>query len=182
MKLSDDELVANCIACGKDAFLVLINRYRDRIYNFAFRLLLNEEDASDVAQEAFIRCYYSLSKYKLGTRFSSWLFRVTHNLAIDRLRKRGRETEIDQEIADTKPSPEVLVEQKELKEGIDRAMQTLPIKYRVVVTLFHIEGLGYEEIGKVLGLPMGTVKTHLYRAREILRERLKEWSAGYLES
>ena len=182
MKLSDDELVVNCLAGGKDAFSVIINRYKDRIYNFAFRLLLNEEDASDVAQEAFIRCYYSLSKYKLETKFSSWLFRITHNLAIDRLRKRGREIEIEEEIADTKPSSEILAQQKELKEKIDVAIQFLRSSYRAVVTLFHIEGLSYEEIGKVLGLPIGTVKTHLYRGREILKERLKKWTAGYLES
>jgi RNA polymerase sigma-70 factor (ECF subfamily) len=133
----------------------------------------NVEDARDATQEAFFKAFRSLRTFKPGAKFSTWIFAIVYHACCDRLDRRKRfSNEELPERADATPGPEQqaidLDEARRLRIAIDQ----LPEKYRTVITLYHLQGRQYEEIAQVLGLPMGTVKTHLFRAKEQLRKLL----------
>lgn len=169
----DNQLVALALRGSADAFAILVTRYDRAVYHLAYRTLRDVEEARDVAQEAFFKAFRSLKTFKPGARFSTWIFAITYHACCDRLNRRKRYTNEEMpERADPSAGPEsqaiALDESRRLRDAID----TLPEKYRTVITLYHLQGKQYEEIAEVLGLPMGTVKTHLFRAKEQLRKRL----------
>ena len=152
----------------------MVERHDRAVYHLAFRTLRDAEEARDVAQEAFFKAYRSLRTFRPGARFSTWIFAIAYHACCDRLNRRKRfSAEELPERADAAPSPEhqviALDEAQRLRDAID----ALPEKYRTVITLYHLQGRQYEEIARVLGLPMGTVKTHLFRAKEQLRRMLR---------
>jgi RNA polymerase sigma-70 factor (ECF subfamily) len=133
----------------------------------------NVEDARDATQEAFFKAFRSLRTFKPGAKFSTWIFAIVYHACCDRLDRRKRYSNEElPDRADATPGPEQqaidLDEARRLRIAIDQ----LPEKYRTVITLYHLQGRQYEEIAQVLGLPMGTVKTHLFRAKEQLRKLL----------
>ena len=169
----DGELVALAIRGNPDAFATLVERYDRAVYHLAYRTLHDVEEARDVAQEAFFKAFRSLRTFKPGAKFSTWIFAIAYHACCDRLNRRKRySSEEMPDRADAGPGPEqqaiALDEAQRLRDAIDR----LPEKYRAVITLFHLQGRQYEEIAQVLDLPMGTVKTHLFRAKEQLRRLL----------
>lgn len=156
-----------------DAFAILVSRYDRAVYHLAYRTLRDVEEARDVAQEAFFKAFRSLRTFKPGARFSTWIFAITYHACCDRLNRRKRYSNEEMpDRADPAPGPErqaiALDEAKRLRDAIE----SLPEKYRTVITLYHLQGKQYEEIATVLALPIGTVKTHLFRAKEQLRKRL----------
>jgi RNA polymerase sigma-70 factor, ECF subfamily len=169
----DGALVAMTLRGNSDAFATLVERYDRAVYHLAYRTLHDVEEARDAAQEAFFKAFRSLRTFKQGSKFSTWIFAITYHACCDRLNRRkhfsGEELP---DRADAAPGPEhqaiALDEAARLRAAID----ALPEKYRTVITLFHLQGKQYEEIATVLGLPMGTVKTHLFRAKEQLRRLL----------
>lgn len=169
----DAELVALALRGRPEAFATLVERYDRAVYHLAYRTLHDVEDARDATQEAFFKAFRSLRTFKPGARFSTWIFAIAYHGCCDRLSRRKRYTSDElPDRADAGPGPEqqtiALDEAKRLRAAIDR----LPEKYRTVVTLYHLQGKQYDEIATVLGLPMGTVKTHLFRAKEQLRRLL----------
>ncbi len=169
-----------------ESFELLICSYDKRAYNIAYRVMGNEEDAKDMAQEAMIRVFRALRDFKGQSAFSTWLYRIVMNVCLDELRKRKNERyvplestiqtdsgEIHMEICSDMETPEVVYERIEQGELIKKAINELSDDYKSVIVLRDIQGFSYEEISEVLRCSLGTVKSRINRARTMLRNRLK---------
>ncbi len=175
--ISDQDLIVGALAGNGEAFGVLVERYERAVYNLCLRMLRNVEDAKDATQEAFLKAYRALRTFKLGARFSTWILTIAYNASCDRLAKRKHDSGVElPERADQRPGPAEEIEREDEARALRRAIDTLPEKYRAVITLYHLQGLQYDDIALILGLPMGTVKTHLFRGKELLRQRLSSES------
>lgn len=169
----------------QNAYGEIIDIYKDKVYQISYRMLGNRHEAEDIAQEAFIRAYINIQSYNINLKFSTWLYRITTNLCIDRIRKKKPDYYLDAEIVGTEgltmysqipdktPLPEDDVESLELQDMIQREISRLPEKYRSVIVLKYIEELSLNEISEILNLPLGTVKTRIHRGREALRKQLR---------
>ena len=179
----DSELVRQCLDGEPDAFDALVARHHRGIYNMVYRMLGNAEDASDVTQETFLRAYTRLETFKPGHSFLAWVRRIASNLVIDHVRRRrAPEVSLDQhleagrQLADPGPaaSPAERLEMAEDSRRVLSAVQELPPKQRAVLVLRHVEGLKLVEIARTLRMPIGTVKTMLFRGRAAVREMVGE--------
>lgn len=169
----------------QNAFAEIVELFKDKVYQLCFRMVGNAHDAEDLAQEAFIRAYMNINSFDTSRKFSTWLYRIATNLSIDRLRKKKPDYFLDAEIegaegltmysqiASDSPQPDESVETLEFQEWIQQEINELPVKYRSVIVLKYIEELSLKEIGEILDLPIGTVKTRIHRGREALRKRLR---------
>lgn len=158
-----------------EAFAALVGRYDRAVYHLAYRTLHDVEEARDVAQEAFFKAYRSLRTFKQGSKFSTWIFAIAYHACCDRLNRRKRYSSDEMpDRADPGPGPEREAIAHDEARRLRAAIDALPEKYRTVITLYHLQGKQYDEIAEVLGLPMGTVKTHLFRAKEQLRKLLDD--------
>jgi RNA polymerase sigma-70 factor (ECF subfamily) len=181
--LNDDELVGRILAGEEDLFEVLVRRYQSRVLAHVARMVGNRDDALDLSQEIFLKVFGALDRYNPAYKFSTWLFRIAGNAAIDHLRKRrprtvplevqdadGRVSSLEYKSHDLDPYGEL----RNLERGsaIARAISALPVEFRELITLRHFGGLSYEEIADVKQMPLGTVKNKLFRARAVLKERL----------
>jgi RNA polymerase sigma-70 factor (ECF subfamily) len=176
----DRELVRRCQAGDLAAFEPLVEKYRERVWRLAYQLLRDREDAWDCAQEAFVRAYQSITAFRGQSAFYTWLFRITVNIATDRLRSRGArarafgaeavpEEEWARTAADPRAGPEDVAQQVERRARIQAALDALPPKARTIIMLSDVEGLSYREIADVLNVPIGTVMSRLHNARKRLR-------------
>ena len=178
--LSDLDLVTFAISGREAGFEGLVRRYQRPITGYIFRMLGDYEASLDVSQEVFIKVYNSLSRYSSEYKFSTWLYRIAHNAAIDHMRRnsvspQSLETEnadgtYELQIECSKPSPEQDRERSEWRTEIENVVKRLPGAYRELILLRHSQDLSYDEIAEVTGLPLGTVKNRLFRAREMMRE------------
>ena len=157
-----------------EAFGELVTRYQDRIYHYLYRMTGSREDAEDLAQDTFVRAYLALATFKRGWPLAPWLFRIATNLCINLLKRRGRMAHLpdETEIVDQRVSVESEVEAREMKRELEDAILDLPEVYRAPVLLRHLYQLSYEEMAHALDIPLGTVKTRLFRAREMLRAKI----------
>jgi len=192
MTKTDGELVLVERAKNGDvkAFEDLIKITSSRIYNLGLRLLHNKEDAADIMQETYIAAYENLPKFKGDSSFSTWLYRIATNFALMKMRKeKGRKIseerlkEISRHLYDTtftdwSESPVDHLKKQELKEVLDKAIESLPPKYRSVFVLHDIEGLPIAEVAEILSISKGAVKTRSHRSRLYLREKLSEYFKG----
>lgn len=166
------------------AYSDIVSLYQQKVYQVCYRMLNNQHEAEDIAQEAFIRAYTNLHTFDLKRKFSTWLFRIATNLCIDRIRKKKPDYYLDAEVAgtdgldmysqisSTDRLPEEEIERMELQERIQYEISGLPEKYRTVIILKYIEELPLQEISEILDMPLGTVKTRIHRGREVLRKQL----------
>jgi len=168
-----------------EAFDQLVLKYQDRIYGTALQILRNREDAYDVAQEAFVKAYTKLNTFRQEAAFSTWLIRITMNLAKSKLRWRKlrnfipfiRETEEGEEelqVPDKGPGPQEILARREFQELLKNALDRLSEEFRDAVMLRDIQGLSYDEIAEILGVQVGTVKSRINRGRIQLRKELGE--------
>ncbi len=179
-QLTDCELIVGAIDGRLDGFEELVRRYQRPITGYVFRMLGNYDAALDVTQEVFIKVYNSLNKYSSEYKFSTWLYRIAHNAAVDHMRRNSATPQsLESENADGTfqmqiesrgPSPEQDRERSEWRAEIDTVVKCLPAAYRDLILLRHGRDLSYDEIAEVTGLPLGTVKNRLFRAREMMRE------------
>lgn len=182
---NDRSLLAKARVGDIEAFEELIESYRKKVFNIALRMVGNREDASDLAQEVFIRIFKSLKSFKEESQFSTWVYRITTNVCLDHIRKNKKtnnvsleeeielsENSVKKQYSDASPSPDIIAERNEVRRIISSAVRLLPEDHRSVIVLRDIQGFSYEEISKILNCPEGTVKSRLNRARQILRERL----------
>ncbi|HEY8346169.1 MAG TPA: sigma-70 family RNA polymerase sigma factor [Symbiobacteriaceae bacterium] len=190
----DEVLVKQAQEGDRAALCELIRRYERKTYNLAFRLMGNHADASDAAQEALVRVYMRLHKFRGDAAFSTWLFRVVTNTCLDELRRRERLQHLSldeplttedgplprQSMVDT-ASPLELVERGELQEAVQRAINRLPADYRAVVVLRDIQDYSYQQIAYCLGTSLGTVKSRLHRARQALQVILRNTEGERLD-
>ena len=178
--LTDSELIAKAIRGREDGFEELVRRYQRPITGYVYRMLNNYDASLDVTQEVFIKVYNSLEKYSSEYKFSTWLYRIAHNAAIDWMRRnsvnqQSLEAENDDgtyqlQIESPRPTPEQDRERSEWRTEIDSVVKCLPTVYRELILLRHSQDLSYDEIAEVTNLPLGTVKNRLFRAREMMRE------------
>jgi len=181
---SEKALVQKAKAGDRDAFAALVSAYEGKIYNLALRYLGNREDAMDASQEVFLRVFRFLPGFQEESGFSTWIYRIGVNVCKDMLAKRAKRGELSlelpgeeedyrtAEVADSRYDPEAIVEQADLRGSLAEAIGQLPQQQREMIVLRDIQGLSYEEIGQVLSLESGTVKSRLSRARENLRKKL----------
>lgn len=179
--VSDRELVAIAVDGFDGSFEELVRRYQRPISAYVYRMVGNYESALDLTQEIFIKVYNSLKRYRAEFKFSTWIYKIAHNAAVDHLRRNTtREQSLvlgpegdsfDLPLESTRLSPEQESEQKERRSEIESVVRALPANYRELIILRHSQDLSYEEIVEVTGLPLGTVKNRLFRAREMMRQQ-----------
>ena len=183
----DRELIAAVLKGDQESFSELVGRYQGRLVNYLFRLLRDVDEAHDLAQEVFLKIYQALDRYDPQYKFSTWLFRVARNAAIDRIRKRRiKFVSMDRRRDDE--GPEGTWEPKSDAAGpyenrrnvergaaIQQAIDALPWEYRQLIVLRHYGELTYDEIATSQKMPLGTVKNKLFRARQMLKEHLRDF-------
>lgn len=189
--LADQELVAGVQHGDEGSYILLIQRYSDRIFNLAFRLTHNREDAEEVLQDVFVTLYRKLDRFEGKSAFSSWLYRITLNTAFMVLRKRKQSPTISMEdiapqvresgSASTSPFANInyITTRHQLRSVLEEAIGSLPDDYRAIFLLRDVDGLSNEEVGDVMGLSVSAVKSRLHRARITLRKRLKRFYQDY---
>jgi RNA polymerase sigma-70 factor (ECF subfamily) len=188
LKLSDQEVVARAREGREAAYRELIRRYERPVFSLVFRMLRDRELAEDLTQETFVKALNAVESYRPEFKFSSWIFKIANNAAIDHLRRRELQT-LSLEGSPNAVTPEAMeatalqirsatetplqeLEARELGGQIEAAIAGLRPEYRSCILLRHVEGRAYEEIAEILDLPLGTVKTYIHRARNELRTRL----------
>lgn len=179
-------VIEACKRADSVAFEELIALTHKGVYSLALRLVGNPDDAADVTQETYLKLLRTIKQFRGDSKFSTWLYRVTSNVAVTSLRKRSRrerETSIDQSDWLQMPAaavfqPESAAENNQLRERLDRALMSLPTGYRTVVVLKDMYGFSLEEIGKQAGITEGAAKVRLFRARQRLREMLSDDGAS----
>lgn len=183
VKDEDSFLIGRFKKGEERAFDELVNKYQKRIYYLAYSLTSNHADALDLSQEAFIKVYRSIHRFRGRSSFYTWLYRITVNICLNHLKKEAKRKEVplDERIevaqVDWWSNPKKALENKELQEGLTKAIDSLPPRQKTVFTLRHLEGLSHKEIASILGCSIGNVKANLFQALQKLRERLK----GYVE-
>jgi RNA polymerase sigma-70 factor (ECF subfamily) len=177
-RLDDTALVQQCLSGHAEAYGKLVDRYSARIINLGYAMIGDRHHAEDVAQEAFVRAYKGLPRFERKAKFSSWLYQIALNLCKDHLKAKSRHARSadEEQLAgmDGGPqnqAPRVLL-QGELSEKMREAINKLPYLYREAFVLRHLQGLEYEEVSGITGVPPDTVRVRAYRAREMLREKL----------
>jgi RNA polymerase sigma-70 factor, ECF subfamily len=185
---TDHDLIALARTGSEKAYRELLDRYQRPVFSLVYRMVRDRELAEDLAQETFVKVFNHLDRFNPKYKFSSWIFKIASNLAIDTLRKRepvtvsldgSRNAQTADEVEATRitveakdENPEEFLEAKELGQEIERAIGLLRPDYRTAILLRHVEGRSYEEIAEVMAVPLGTVKTFIHRARAELRETL----------
>ena len=171
----DAGLVRRHLAGDPDAFRALYEKYKDKVFATAWRILGEYNAAADLAQEVFVKIHGELGSFQFQSKFSTWLFRVTVNHAINRASESGRHARIHDRIRlEGRGEPGGTREGGPLDEQVHRAIQRLSPKLRAIVSLRYLDGLSYEEISEVLEISMGTVKSRLFLAHETLRPMLRD--------
>ncbi|MEZ5332967.1 MAG: sigma-70 family RNA polymerase sigma factor [Thermoanaerobaculia bacterium] len=182
----DAQIVEEVLAGRQERFGDLVERYQGRLVNYLFRMLRSYEEAHDLAQEVFIKVYQALDRYDPRYKFSTWLFRVAQNAAIDQIRKRrlqvvsmDRPTDDEDdrtwEFPSDDPSPYSDLRNRERGTAIQQAIEELPWEYRELIVLRHFGELSYDEIARLKEMPLGTVKNKLFRARQQLKKGLEDF-------
>jgi RNA polymerase sigma-70 factor (ECF subfamily) len=185
--LSEEQILSiirDVLAGDANAFESIVREYERNVYNIALRMSGDREDALDISQESFLKAYHSLRSFRGESKFSVWLYRIVSNTCLDFLRERKRRAELplvreddegeseDTQICDESLSPETLFERKLTREAVRRGLLSLPEDQRKILLLREIQGFSYEEIGEILSLESGTVKSRIFRARRKLCEFL----------
>lgn len=186
-EMGEKELLKKCRQGDRDAFNILVQTYQRQVINLAYGMLSDTEDATDAAQEVFIKVYRNIDRFEGKSSLSTWIYRITSNVCKDFLRKRTRtiqsvsiyessEDDDDRpmEIKDSSPTPQEHMEITETQREVRKALDELPEEYKSVIVMYDLEGLSYDEISNVLQCPVGTIKSRLNRARKALKKNLSE--------
>jgi len=181
--LEDDQFVKRAINGDQEAFKLLMNKYQKPLYFHIIKMVKNHEQIEDIIQESFVKAFSNLDSYNTNYAFSTWLYRITTNHTIDYLRKkklqttsidepvRAKDGEMQFQIVGSAETDRKII-RKERKKIVSEAIQNLPDKYREVIEMRHLEEMSYQEISDELDIPLGTVKAHIFRAREMLYKAL----------
>ncbi len=187
-KLTDQEIVVLARQGREAAYRELIGRYQRPVFSLIYRLVRDREKSEDLAQETFIKVLNALDRYDPSYKFSSWIFKIAHNTSLDHLRKKEpqtlsldgsphAETAAEQEASviqalSTEETPEDYAASRELGATLEQAIGKLRPEYRTAIVMCHVEGRPYEEIAEIMGVPLGTIKTYIHRARNELKKEL----------
>jgi RNA polymerase sigma-70 factor (ECF subfamily) len=187
-ELTDEDVMERCAMGSEAAFRALVQRYRTRIMNLVCRFINDRDRAEEISQEVFLRVFRNRERYRKSGKFSTWIFTIAVNLTKNEIRSRVRhrgtfsldameEESSGQGVTfpDAKPLPDEDLNATEIGEKVAEALRKIPARYREAVVLRDVEGLSYEEVGQILRIPGGTVRSRINRARLMLKERLKPY-------
>jgi RNA polymerase sigma factor (sigma-70 family) len=184
-KQSDEQLIAQALKGDQKAYESLLVKHRSAIFHVVSKIVRNHEESQDLVQETFMKAFNALESYRSEYRFSTWLYKIAANCAIDFVRKKRIEAmsldrpietkdgQVELELPDRTWDPEQDLVRKQKLQSIDQAIESLPDKYREVIIYRHRDDKSYEEIAGILKTPVGTVKARIFRARELLKKKLK---------
>lgn len=176
--LSDEEIVSRILDGEQEAFATLVRRYQGRILRLGWGFFRNTDEAEDFTQEVFLKAYSALGSFRRASSFSTWLTRIAYNTGINARKRKGRYESLDAEPEDARNiSPEDSLLLSESVSELKKAMAELPERYALCLELYFREGMKYEEISQVSGMPVNTIKSHVFRAKQSLRQALQE--TGY---
>jgi len=179
--MSDYEIIKACLDGCDDCFSELVSRYKNLVYSIILRMVIDKEEANDLAQEVFIKVYRNLDKYYPEFKFSTWIMRITTNHVIDARRKKKQQTVPIEEMEYAlwgSPSPETRYIEEESAAALRKIIEDLPEMYRVPIILYHQQGLSYQEIAAVIEEPLSKVKNRIFRGRKLLRDGLLSMREG----
>ncbi|MFW6134686.1 MAG: sigma-70 family RNA polymerase sigma factor [Elusimicrobiota bacterium] len=177
MDFNKKKVIKEAQAGDMDSFSMLVDEYKDKIYGIALTLSGNKMEAEEVAQQIFIKLWKKIEKFNFRSAFSTWLYRLAHNTFYDYVRKKKRRS--DRKI----PSEKIYnlniedtvyknVAEKEIKSAVYEALEDIPEEFRMVVIYYDLHGKSYKDISDIIDIPLGTVKSRLYRGREMLKQKL----------
>ena len=184
--LEDDTLVQEAIGGAEEAYKKLVNKYERALYYHILKMIKNKNKVEDLVQEVFVKAFDNLASYNTNYAFSTWLYRIATNHTIDYLRKKKLQTlsidepvkshdsEMKMQLPDASAQTDRKIIQSQRKQIVQQAIEDLPKKYRDVIKLRHMQEKSYQEISEILDSPLGTVKAHIFRAREMLYKALKD--------
>lgn len=194
---AEKDLIERCREGDRRAFADLVDRYKVIVFNLVDRMVFDKAVTEDLAQEVFIRVYQGLPGFRGESRLSTWIYRIAYNVCaaeLDRARHRVDFVSIDEkgdeegprlDLRDIRQDAEGMVSRIDFRWTIQKLLDRLPPRYKATLTLYYLKEMSYEEIGEIMALPMGTVKAHLHRAKQALRDMIveeglwKEMAAGY---
>lgn len=175
--MEENLLIQNCKLGDKEAFGALVEKYKDMVFNLAYRLTGNRSDASDIFQESFINVWLSIRDFKGKSSFPTWLYRIVMNVFFqfcrDAKRRREKFVDLSTDLSPSPKTPDKILEEKLLQEEIQKKIAILPEVFKAPLVFYDLEGLSYKETAEILKVSEGTVKSRIYRARCLLREKLK---------
>lgn len=173
---SDQQLIARVRAGEREVFAELIERYKARVFHTTLRMLRQREEAEEAAQDTFVRAYRGLPKFREEASFSTWIFRICYNVCLSYLERKKMPvadmTEAESLTLPEEDSPERLFENREFQHLLEQVMATLSPKQRSALVLYHTQHLSYNEIAEIMEEPVANVKTHLFRGRAKVREKI----------
>lgn len=177
--IDDREIVANVLKGNYQAFELLIKQYQKLVYFVVFRLVKNKEDNEDICQEVFIKVYNSLHRFAFESKLSTWIATIAYHTAINYLKKYNKEllSSYPEDMDNyhfTTETPEYELEKKSESEYIHYLIMQMPVNYRTVVTLYHLNEFSCAEIQEITGIPEGSIKSYLFRARQLLKDKMKK--------
>jgi len=179
------QLIARAQKGDTAAFEVLVTTHAQYVYNLALRVVRNPAEAEDLSQEAFLRAWKSLPSFRQEAQFSTWLYRIVTNLCFNRLPRLKKELQditLEEgalDLPDHRQNVEARLLSREMKTHLHKAIDNLPQTFRLLITLRHLQAMSYTDIAQVTGMPLGTVKTGIFRARALLREAIQTYEASY---
>lgn len=187
VEMDDQQLVLASKQGDQDAFSLLVLRYQRHIFNLVYRMVQDYEEANEITQEAFLAAWQGLPSFRGDARFATWLYRIAYNCALKQLETRKRDRALQAALQaeqaldgeDNQVQADARLDAREQQAVVQEQLSYLPAKYRIVLVLRHLQEMTYEEMAEILSMPVGTIKTHLFRARNLLKERLQ---ALYRES
>ena len=173
-------LIEKILAGDKIAFQSFVKEYQCLVTHIVFRMISNREDREDTCQEVFMKIYQNLSSFRSESKLSTWIARIVYNTCLNYLEKRKLPLLDDlsfgeqapESFSENNPRPDELTDERELTFLLQAEIEKMPVHFRTILTLYHLEGMSYNQIGEITGLPDGTVKSYLFRARRLLKERL----------
>ena len=174
----DTQLVKASQQGDQDAFASLVQRHQRRVFNLVLRMLQDSEEASEITQEAFLAAWMGLPSFRGEARFATWLYRIAYNCTLKQIDRHKRERslratmEAEQILDEVNKETEDILELRARQTIVREQLEKLPTQYRIVLILRHFQEMTYEEMADILTLPIGTIKTNLFRARHLLKERL----------
>jgi RNA polymerase sigma-70 factor, ECF subfamily len=179
--LTDQQIIEAIRLGDVRKYALLVDAHKDKAFTLALRLVGDRHEAEELVQDAFMRAYRALGSFRGDAKFSTWLYRIVYNLCLTRVSRRrsqGEQLDVHEEMLDNvfvddeSAGADEMLESEDRKAILTAELQQLPENYRVAVTLFYLEEMSYEEMVSVLNMPLGTVKTNLFRGRNLLRQRL----------
>lgn len=175
--MNETELIHQICNGNPQAFRYLVKQYERLVFHIAARLLNQQEDLEDVCQEVFMKVHQKLPEFRGDSKLSTWIATITYRVSVNHLKKRkpnldDSEFELLKYSRVSEDNPELLTQKKELKEMVQQMVNRLPAQYKTVLSLYHLEEYGYNEIVEITGLPEGTVKNYIFRARKMLKEMI----------